>query len=204
MRGNRIQMIAIAFVHVRHCEPSDSILTKGKEMLIKLLLGFGLLGLGSYSIATPYVVSANAAEIIDHQTGLIWKRCTEGASWTGASCEGVPLRFTFEKAQARARPEALTSGLDWRVPSEEELMSIIKTGHSPSIDTVAFPNTPPHKFWTCTPLGLLVSCGVEPAPGPYARGKFVLFATGAADAGYRVEANHLRLVRGGNSATAPH
>jgi hypothetical protein len=173
-------------------------------MLIKLLLGFGLLGLGSYSVATPYVASTNAAEIIDSQTGLIWKRCTEGTSWTGTDCEGVPLRFTFEKAQARARSEALAGGLDWRVPSEEELMSITKTGLSPSIDWIAFPNTPPHKFWTCTPLGLLVSCGVEPAPGTYARGKFVLFATGAADVGYRVEANYVRLVRGGNAASASH
>jgi hypothetical protein len=204
MRGIRIQMIAIAFIHVRHREPSDSVLIIGKEMLIKLLLGFGLLGLGSYSVATPYVVSANAAEIIDHQTGLIWKRCTEGTSWTGASCEGVPLRFTFEKAQARARSEALATGLDWRVPSEEELMSITKTGISPAIDWVAFPNTPPHKFWTCTPLGLLVGCGVEPAAGPYARGKFVLFATGDSHAGYRVESNYVRLVRGGNPASAPY
>jgi Protein of unknown function (DUF1566) len=197
-------MIAIAFIDVRHREPSDSILIKGKEMLIKLLLGFGLLGLGSYCVATPYVVSTNPAEIIDNRTGLTWKRCTEGTTWTGASCEGMPLRFTFEMAQARAKSEALASGVDWRVPSEAELMSITKSGLSPSVDWVAFPNTPPNKFWTCTPLGLLVSCGVEPVPGPYSKGKFVLFATGAADVGYRAEANYVRLVRGGSAGNAHH
>jgi hypothetical protein len=52
--------------------------------------------------------------------------------------------------------------------------------------------------------GSRVGCGVEPAAGPYARGKFVLFATGDSHVGYRVEANYVRLVRGGSPASASH
>lgn len=173
-------------------------------MLLKLLLGLGVLGFGSNVFAAPYVVSKNSAEVTDNETGLTWKRCAEGASWTGARCSGAPMRFTFEKAQARARAEAIASGLDWRVPSEAELMGITKAGFSPAIDSVAFPDTPPNKFWTCSPFGLHVGCGIEPTPGPYARAKFVLFANGAADAGYRLESNYVRLVRGANAASASH
>ncbi|MBW2535075.1 MAG: DUF1566 domain-containing protein, partial [Deltaproteobacteria bacterium] len=41
---------------------------------------------------------------------------------------------------------------DWRLPTIEELASILDYGtHSPTIDTTAFPGTPNSEFWTGSP-----------------------------------------------------
>jgi Protein of unknown function (DUF1566) len=64
-------------------------------------------------------------EALDLFTGLIWRRCLEGMSWTGKRCEGKEKRLSGVKAAEWARSEALSTGLRWRLPNIKELQSII-------------------------------------------------------------------------------
>lgn len=59
--------------------------------------------------------------IIDQQTHLTWKRCSEGMAWNGTKCTG---EITLMKL-AEAKNTAKISGKGWRVPTVEELYSLL-------------------------------------------------------------------------------
>ena len=81
-----------------------------------------LLGTLPFAVSShPYVVSRDGAEVTDQQTGLIWQRCSEGMYWNGATCTGVAGTYTH----AAALQCAVNAGPAWRVPNQEELLSIV-------------------------------------------------------------------------------
>jgi len=74
--------------------------------------------------------------VYDTKTRLTWQRRVDERD------------FTWEGAKAYCRGR----GGEWRLPSKEELLSIVVHGHGgPTIDRKAFPNTPVEVFWTSTP-----------------------------------------------------
>lgn len=91
---------------------------------------------------------------------------------------------------------------DWRLPTLEELQSIVKNGGAfpgPTIDATWFPNTKPLAFWTSSPL---LSPPPEPPdpPGPprivYPYFAWsVFFGDGFVVSYYRSSSNPVRLVR---------
>jgi hypothetical protein len=103
-----------------------------------------------------YSYSAAGDEVTDTQTGLTWRRCSEGQTWSGGTCTGTIATYTHEQALARATSQAGTAG--WRLPSVKELSSIAdKTRSNPAIDTTAFPATPSDWYWSSTPYAGLSS-----------------------------------------------
>ena len=85
----------------------------------------------------------NDGVVIDQETMLMWMR--------------YPLEdtFTFQEAQQAAKnlnaKKVFAGHNDWRVPTQEELMSIVVESKSPAICQEAFPGTPAGWFWTSTP-----------------------------------------------------
>ncbi len=83
----------------------------------------------------------------DTTTGLIWKRCAEGQTWNGTTCNGSPTYYTYD--QATALTSNFAGHSDWRLPNIRELTTISDlTTRSPAIDAAAFPNTPSSTFWS--------------------------------------------------------
>jgi len=101
--------------------------------------------------------------VLDEITGLEWQRSLDSSTydWEGAKsyCADLPL-----------------DGGGWRLPSVIELVSLVDTSKTsfgglepPTIDEVAFPETPPEAFWSSspaaddpnTPWGVLFCCGGE-------------------------------------------
>ncbi len=76
------------------------------------------------------------SEIIDNQTGLIWQR-------------DVQNNLTYEQALELAERVALETGLAWRVPTVEELSSLLD--RTRSFPASAFPDMPSDWFWSSTP-----------------------------------------------------
>ena len=102
--------------------------------------------------ASQYVVSSTGQEVTDSKTGLIWRRCSEGQTWSGIACTGSASGYTHEAALAQVTSQALATNLAWRLPNVKELASIAdKTKSNPSVDLIAFPATLAYEFWTSTP-----------------------------------------------------
>ena len=94
-------------------------------------------------------------EVFDSNTGLIWKRCSEGQAWDVSlnNCEGIAGTYLYGVALQNAKTEK-TTAKKWRVPSVKELLSITDTTQSnPTIDSVFFPNTTKGRYWTSTTYG---------------------------------------------------
>jgi Protein of unknown function (DUF1566) len=94
----------------------------------------------SVQAQSRYTYSANGSEVTDSQTGLIWRRCSAGQSWTGTGCaaDSSQTSFTHEAALVYARNQT-----GWRLPNVKELRSLLldsSPSSSFSIDAVAFPN----------------------------------------------------------------
>jgi hypothetical protein len=114
------------------------------------IVGFGLLSLAAGPALADgrFTISADNQEVLDTTTNLTWRRCTEGMEWNGKTCIGNPLKVKLENAKAIATSAAAATGKAWRVPTKEELKSLllqIKT--KPKIDLVAFPGTPSFQYW---------------------------------------------------------
>lgn len=89
-----------------------------------------------------YLVSDDGT-VIDRQTKLMWMQS--------------PLEYTFtfndacKAAQNLNANDGFEGHRDWRLPSQDELLSLVVKDQSPSICQEAFPDTPKGWFWTSTP-----------------------------------------------------
>ncbi len=135
--------------------------------------------------------------VTDVQTHLRWMHCALGQTWNGGMCTGEAARYTWQDAQNTAYG-------GWRVPSREELRSLVycssgqpktwnDTGNAcegnytrPTINSAAFPNTPESNFWSALP---------DAGDSGFAWGVYFSFGN---DYWYgRSNAVHVRLVRAG-------
>ena len=87
-------------------------------------------------------------QLVRHETtGLDWRRCAEGMTWSGIGCAGTARVMTWFEALRHARSQP-----GWRLPNLNELLSIVEECRmNPAINEQVFPNTPPFSFWSATP-----------------------------------------------------
>ncbi len=163
---------------------------------------------------------ANWACTRDNVTGLVWEVKVDDAArlrhrdWTyswfssaGVNDGGSPgsesggtcldaARCDTEKYVADVNAAGLCGANDWRMPTREELRSIMHYGRpAPAIDPVYFPDTGAlHFFWTGASYagdpGIAGDVGVGNAAWTFA-------ADGGSGIGYKTTALRVRLVRGG-------
>ena len=111
----------------------------------------------------------NDGTVTDVQTGLQWMRFSLGQQWKGGTCVGNTNGYSWQAAQDAAtalnRQGGYSGYRDWRVPTKEELLTLVycssgrpktwnDTGNpcqgyykTPTIDHPTFPNTPSF-FWS--------------------------------------------------------
>ena len=83
--------------------------------------------------------------ITDTRTSLMWKRLPEQGKWAGGTTE------TFSFAQAMALQGSTFAGYaDWRLPSIEELRSLLDARLRPMLDDFVFVVHSGHFFWSST------------------------------------------------------
>jgi Protein of unknown function (DUF1566) len=99
-------------------------------------------------------VENNDGTVTDVKTHLMWMQCAQGQ--VGPQCEGVVLQYTWDLAMRI--PETLNKRggfagyTDWRLPSVQELQSLVRMDSHPTICLDAFPNAPETLFWSSTQL----------------------------------------------------
>jgi len=116
--------------------------------------------------------------VTDAKTGLMWMTCSIGQDWNGGSCSGEAEEFLWSEAVSLAKDKNYAGYSDWRLPTRDELHSIvsctndrlgyklgadgktqIKNGvrqngkclgnfKRPVIDQRVFPNTSPSLYWS--------------------------------------------------------
>lgn len=85
--------------------------------------------------------TSSAGVVLDRVTHLTWQRHVD------------PVTRTWREAKQYCACLELGGHDDWRMPSRIELVSIVDfTKNTPSIDSVAFPETPSEWFWTSSTL----------------------------------------------------
>lgn len=99
-------------------------------------------------------------EATDRTTGLVWKRCSAGLEWLGEKdgCGGEIAAATPAQAAELGRK----AGADWRVPTADELLTLVtRACGEPAIDKNVFPDVPLDPggegslYWTTTEAGML-------------------------------------------------
>lgn len=137
---------------------------------------------GERLIAFRYQPVDDCAVVVDRNTHLMWQRCSLGQTWDGATCSGRAVKLGWADA---ARQQGQQCGFDdWQLPDVADLEGLVTEGSIPSIDSSAFPNTPPASFWTASPS----------ASSPQ-QAWFVNFGRGNAHHMYKDSRFHVRLVR---------
>jgi len=132
-----------------------------------------------YTYSTESLGAANGL-VTDSKTGLTWRRCSEGQSFSASTCTGDASTFTHEQALAYAKTQT-----GWRMPSVKELSSLVDSSViGPAINSSPFPATPAYNAWASSPYA-----------GDAGNAWFVYFGDGGVGVSSRSNVAHLRLVR---------
>lgn len=88
--------------------------------------------------------------IYQRSSKKLWIKCSEGLS--GQKCiDGKALSFTWAEAQEKAKSIKLTEEFECRLPTKEELLSIVDDDtENAKIKEKFFPNTIPWFYWSKT------------------------------------------------------
>ena len=91
--------------------------------------------------------------VTDVQTGLQWIRFSLGQEWKGGNCVGKTRAYTWQEAldanEALNRQGGYAGDSDWRVPTKEELQSLVDLSRCPiRIHPTAFPNASDGWYWS--------------------------------------------------------
>lgn len=138
-----------------------------------LLLVAGL-GYGAFEWAKGHRYEINGDTVYDRTTKLTWQRCSVGQRWMETGCDGIANEFTFDDAQKQGNGT-------WRVPTKDELETLIVKTQNYAIDERAFPAST-YLYWTST-------------PDDASRGWYVFFLGGHSNVGVRSVTYAVRLVR---------
>jgi hypothetical protein len=86
-----------------------------------------------------YTVNVAQGTVLDKQTGLMWKRCSEGQS--GNDCAtGTAARYYWSGALQRATASHFAGYRDWRLPNAKELASLVENQcYDLAINLTVFP-----------------------------------------------------------------
>ena len=127
--------------------------------------------------------------VSDSATGLTWKKCTQGLSGSGCA-NGSALAMSWSDAISAANSETFAGFSDWRLPSVQELNSIVETACRPFLNNAFFPDTSTIAgaihYWTGTTFSL------NPT-GAYR----IDFSAGYLGWDLKTELHYVRLLRGG-------
>ena len=146
---------------------------------------------------TFYQANANGT-VKDKLLKLTWMRCSLGQTWTGRRCDGEAKAYKWEQAKQAAQQMRFADHSDWRLPTIEELKSLVycskgvegdrcaNGSQMPTLFQSLFPNTLATFYWSASP---------HANDSGYAWG--VHFDGGGGGSGYRYFLNHVRLVRSG-------
>jgi hypothetical protein len=96
------------------------------------------LGLLNMARPTSDYVDHGDGTVTHTPTGLMWKQCAEGQTWSGSSCSGTPN--PYDSRSAKLLKSTFAGKNDWRLPTVDELLSLVDyTKYAPAANATIFP-----------------------------------------------------------------
>ena len=136
-------------------------LLHNEQILYHNYLGVGRAELKTLFFVFFFAVTVNAATgqyqvllrqdgiAIDFVNNIEWMRCSHGQNWNGKTCSGDRIKVSIEEAKKIASSYIIEGKKKWRLPTKEELLTIVKeTNSPPMVDKEIFPNTYKGPYWT--------------------------------------------------------
>ena len=85
----------------------------------------------------------------DPRTGTVWYRCVGGKQFTHYVCKGEGLNVNWSEATNYAVEFSEKSGIAWRLPTNDEMKSIMEPSCiAPAINQNVFPSPEVANYWT--------------------------------------------------------
>lgn len=153
--------------------------------------------ISSTTPSSRFIVTSTR-NVVDRQTGLMWRGCVEGVS--GDLCDkGEPVQVhwgeallyptsqnTHEKnTKENDIGESTGEYSDWRLPNIRELSTIVELQcANPAVNSEIFPNAPASHVWSSSPYNFYTHYSW-----------YVDFANGAPTYDLRTAPKNIRLVR---------
>ncbi len=162
---------------------------RGYASAVRLVRGGQLLD----SLVLNDFVDNQDGTVTHTKTGLMWKRCAEGQTFSSFGCEGSATPGAWAKAGTAAAAVDFAGYRDWRLPTVGELQTLIdRQSEQPATNPELFPFTPEEKFWTGTVYAANQS-----------QVWYVGFKTGVISTASKTDTAYTRLVRTTGIPTSP-
>ena len=95
----------------------------------------------------------NDGTVTDKDTGLMWKRCSEGFTNNDCTAGAASITEDWQDALVAAEAAIFASHSDWRLPNRKELTSLVNRACSaPAINETLFPATLSEFYWASSPV----------------------------------------------------
>lgn len=97
-----------------------------------------------------FVLNDNGT-VTHKKTGLVWMRCAVGSIFDGSTCIGSGNTYNWEEAFDVADSTTYANESDWRLPTIDELTSIVEAQcTAPSVNQAVFPHAPMEYLWSAS------------------------------------------------------
>jgi uncharacterized repeat protein (TIGR01451 family) len=142
-----------------------------------------------YTINPPDLADNGDGTVTDRNTHLVWQKEDDGLLHNWFEATGTEDAYNPRGATDVCGSSTTGGHHDWRLPSKQELVSLLNLGRSnPALDTTLFPTTGSQAYWTATSYPTDISPLTSAWVVDNANGQ-----TGVADKGLR---SRVRCVRG--------
>ncbi len=142
---------------------------------------------------TAHFTDHGDGTVTHEKTGLMWKVCTEGQTWSSGACSETQTQLRWPEALDSANIANASGGYagktGWRLPNIKELASIAELKCSGlAINTTIFPSTLANNYWSS-------SIDIENANNAL----LIYFGDGGdlSNERFDTQSNYARLVRAG-------
>ena len=128
--------------------------TRATYFFVRLVRGTSVQGIANDARPTSDYLDHADGTVTHVPTGLMWKRCSEPQTWEPSThtCSGAMNAISWDTA--RQLSPAYAGKTDWRLPTEDELLSLVdySSGAAVAINLELFPNTPPSFYFSNDPV----------------------------------------------------